>query len=162
MSSFEAVAVSIGDVAVGRPVALFETMELKRAWAGSIEKPMFGAPPNWITSPSSPISCAVAADAAHGGVDFGQRLHLGEQRLVERRDLDTRVLADVEGRIAGDDGVGALVDRREDRVEGLRDRVREDKRARDRRDAEHDREAGEERPELAAPEDSRATLVTQR
>ena len=49
----------------------------------------------------------------------------------------------------GDRRVGALVDVREDRVERLVDRVGEDERAADRRDAEDDRDRGERRPQLA-------------
>jgi hypothetical protein len=102
---------------------------------------------------------AVAADqlrlachTADGGVDAGEATHLLEQSLVERRRLDARVLRKVERRLPGDDRVGATVDRREDRVEGVLDRVREHERAGDRGHAEHDREAGQECPQLAAPE----------
>ena len=152
MSFCEAVDVSTATSLGPGQAPFLSTSELKRAWAGSIEKPMFGAPPNWITSPSSSISCASPPTPPTAASTSGSALHLRQQRLVERGDLDTRVLAHVEGGVTRDHGVGALVDRGEDRVERVRDRVREDVRAGDRRYAEHDREAREERPELPAPE----------
>ena len=141
-----------GDIAGGRPVALLEHDRVE-AGLGGVDREADVRRAAELDHVAVVVDqLRFTADTAHRGVDFGQRPHLGEQRLVERRDLDSRLLADVEGGLAGDDGVGALVDRREDRVEGLRDRVGQDIRARDRRHAEHDREAREERSELPGPE----------
>ena len=115
---------------------------------GSMLKPRFGAPPKVIAFPSAPISWAFAADATDGGAGVRKRLHLGEQRLVERR-RDAAVVAEVERGLAGDRRVGAAVDVREDRVERVVDRVREDERAAHHRDAEDDRERGQDGAQLA-------------
>ena len=91
---------------------------------------------------------SLAVDARLGGRDAGEGPHLREQRLVERRRLRGVVAGEVEGRATRDDDVRALADVREDRVEGLVDRVGEDVGAADHRHTEHDRERGQRRPQL--------------
>ena len=100
---------------------------------------------------------AVVSDELRLAVDASLRLrdarhgaHLREQRFVEGRRRRARLVGQVERRLAADDGVRALADVREDRVEGLVDRVREDERAADHRDAEHDGDRGQARPQLTA------------
>src|SRR5204862_473403 len=73
-----------------------------------------------------------------------------EQRLVERRRRRAGLVGEIKCRLAGDRRVRAAVDLREDAVEGALDRVGEDVGAGHHRDAEHDRDRGEDRPELAA------------
>ena len=124
--------------------------ELNRAWVGSTEKPRCGAPPKLITLPFEPIRFAVSRDAA----DRRLRRPAGPSPSRSSDSSNggrSRGRVDADRRLAGDRGVGAAVDVREDRVERVRDRVREHERAAHRRDPEHDRERGQERPELAAP-----------
>ena len=69
----------------------------------------------------------------------GSVAHAREQRLGQRRRRDAVVRVAADRALAGDDGVGVLVDLREDGAERGLDRVRQDVRAADHRDAEHDR-----------------------
>ena len=85
----------------------------------------------------------IRIDAALGLGDAGQRLNLRQQRVVERRWAEAVLIAQIDSRLAGDDRVGALPDVREDPVERLIDRVREDVRPADHRDPEDDRDGGE-------------------
>ena len=94
----------------------------------------------------------VAVDAALGLRDAVEPAHLVEQRVVERRLGDAAPVAQVEGRLAGDDDVGALAHVGEDLVERAVDRVRQHVRAADHRDAEHDRERGQRGAQLPREE----------
>src|SRR6185312_4287820 len=81
--------------------------------------------------------------------------HLVEQGLVERRDralVPAHRVRVLHRAAAGDGRVGAAVDRLEDRVERLGDRVGEHEGAAHQRHAEHDRDRGEYRAKLARQE----------
>ena len=88
-------------------------------------------------------------DATFCGSDAGKGPDLVEQALGEGR---RQPEVGLEGLLARDDGVGPRVHGREDVVERLVDRVREDVGAADHRDAEHDRESREDRAQLPARE----------
>ena len=110
-----------------------------------------GAPPAlMITLPSRPTSFASSAMPPSRLGDAGQPAHLLEQRLGERRRRDALVRVPADRALAGDHRVGVLVDLREDGAERRLDRVGEDVRAADHRDAEHDRDRGQRRAQLAA------------
>ena len=106
-------------------------------------------------------------DRAGGRLDLGQRPHLREHVLG---DLGLAGLRPLDELLARDDRVGLLVRAREDRVERLVDRVGEDERAADHRDAEDDRDRRQRRAELAceqaaecdAPHRSATSLRTSR
>src|SRR5262249_61663192 len=83
-------------------------------------------------------------------VALRQPPHAHEQRLAERGRGRVRLVREVERRLAGDGRVGAAVDLGEDPVERALDRVREDVRPGHHRDAEDDRDRGEDRAELPA------------
>ena len=84
--------------------------------------------------------------AAVGCGDVRQGADPRERRLGERR----RVLGVAERLLPGDDRVGARVGGREDRREARVDRVGEHEGAAHHRDAHHDRERGQDQPQLAA------------
>ncbi len=92
----------------------------------------------------------LAAHAANRGPHVRQRLHLRQQRLVEGRGGGSPTAREIECRLAADHRVRSLVALREDRVEGIRDRVREDVGAAHHRDAEDDRNCRESGTELVA------------
>ena len=124
---------------------------LNSGLVGSTLKPRFGAPPKTIALPSSPISCAspptppiaaatsgsactsASSDSANGGASLPC-----PSRRGRTADLPV-IVASV-----------PLVDLGEDRVERLVDRVGEDERAADHRDAEDDRDRGQRGAQLAA------------
>ena len=81
--------------------------------------------------------------------DLGERADTRDQRLGNRRGSALGALDDL---LAGDDRVGLLIRRGEDAVERLLDRVGQDERAADHRDADHDRERGQQRTDLAPQE----------
>ena len=92
----------------------------------------------------------LVVDPAHREVDRVDPPDLVEERRVDRRRLG---LLEVDGdvrRLAADDDVRAGVRVGEDARERLVDRVREDVGAADHRDAEDDRERGQDGPDLAA------------
>ena len=124
--------------------------ELNSGCVGSTLKPRFGAPPKTIALPFLPISCASPPDAADRRLHVRQRLHLRQQRLVEGRGGRRPTVREIERRLAADDRVRSVVALREDRVEGIRDRVGEDVGAADHRDAEDDRDRRQRRAELVA------------
>ena len=128
----------------------------------AIEKPRFGAPPKTTAFPSSPMNCVASestlpsACATSGssrtcGSSDSSRVGCGHPGLV----------SDVEGRLARDDGVRALADVGEDPVERLVDRVGQDERPADHRDAEDDRDRRERGAELPAqqPADRRTRPI---
>ena len=91
----------------------------------------------------------LVVDAAHRQPDRVEPADVVEERRLDRR---RRRLLEVGGEarlLAADDGVRARVGVGEDARERLVDRVREDVRPADHRDAEHDRERGQDRAELA-------------
>ena len=106
-------------------------------------------------------------DRAGGGLDLRQRPHVGEHVLGDLRLAGLRPLDEL---LARDDRVGLLVRAGEDRVERLLDRVGEDERAADHRDAQDDRDRRQRRAELArqqaaegdAPHRSATALRTSR
>src|SRR5206468_394336 len=81
----------------------------------------------------------LAVDAAVGFGDVGQGANLLQERLVERRSGDAAVAGQVEGRLPADDDVRPLPRLEKDRVERVVDRVGEDIRTADGRDAQDDR-----------------------
>ena len=91
-----------------------------------------------------------------------------EQRLGQRRRRDALVRVAADRALAGDHGVGVLVDLGEDGAERGLDRVGEDVGAADHRDAEHDRDRRQQRrgacgrasPLSATPITSRGRLMT--
>ena len=96
----------------------------------------------------------LVVDAAHRQPDGVEPADVVEERRLDRR---WGRLLEVRGEarlLAADDGVRARVGVGEDAREGLVDRVREDVRPADHRDAEHDRERGQDRAELASREGS--------
>ena len=107
-----------------------------------------GAPPWVIVLPFEPTNCAWSPTPPSAAATSGSASDPGERRLRERR----RVLGAPEGLLAGHDRVRPGVRGRVDRVEPGVDRVGEDERAADHRDAHDDRERGQDQPELA-PED---------
>ena len=113
-------------------------------------KPRFGAPPKtialpfWSTSSASPLTLPSTAATP------GTARTLASSDSLDRRRERALALGDVERRLAADDDGRALADVGEDRVERLVDRVGEDERAADHRDAEHDRDRRQRRAELAA------------
>ena len=92
----------------------------------------------------------LAAHAADRGPHVRQRLHLRQQRLVEGRGGGSPAAREIERRLAADHRVRSVVALREDRVEGIRDRVREDVGAAHHRDAEDDRNRRESGTKLVA------------
>ena len=129
-----------------------ERVEL-RAASGSTLKPRCGAPPKAITLPLWPTRFAIPPTPPTASGDVGQGAHL--LRAATRSNGGAgraRLVGEVERRLAGDGRVGAAVDLGEDPVEGALDRVGEDVRARHHRDAEHDRDRRQHRPQLAAEE----------
>ncbi len=96
---------------------------------------------------------AVPADELHLGLDAtrrrgdaGEPLDAGQRRLRE----GGRVRRAAENGLSGHDRVGVRVGDGEDRVESGVDRVGEDVGAAHHRDAHHDRERGQQEPELPA------------
>src|SRR4029079_1706715 len=87
-------------------------------------------------------------DLPLGHLDAGNPLDLVDDRLGQRPGL-IAVVAGERG-LLGEDDVDLLVALGEDRVEGVRDLVADDERARDHRRAQHDREHCQDRAKLAA------------
>ena len=119
--------------------------------SGSTPKASVGGPPPPTMSPSLSVSWAESSMLPAAMATPG-RSRTWPSRLVEDGGGITPSSSLAEGRLAGDHGVGVRVDRREDVVESLVDRVGEDVGAADHRDAEDDRERGQRRAELAAGE----------
>ena len=116
----------------------------------AIAKPRFGAPPLTTALPSRPISVVESLSTLpSASCDAVDTAHRREDALGERRRGRAAAVGEVERRLAGDDRARAFPHLGEDRVEGRVDRVGEDVRAADHRDAEHDRERGQRRAELA-------------
>ena len=93
---------------------------------------------------------SLAVDAAVREADVRQGADLLEQGLVESRCRYPGSIFEVEGGLAADDGVGPGTALREDRPEGLVDRVGEHVRAANGGDAQDDGERREDRAQLAA------------
>ncbi len=126
---------------------------LKGESPSAIEKPRFGAPPKTIALLSLPISDVESLSTLPSAcADVRQLAHLGEQRLVERRVGDAAAVREVERGLPGDDDVRPLADVSEDLVERAVDRVGQHERPADHRDAEDDRERGQDRAQLARQE----------
>ena len=89
--------------------------ELNRGWVGSTEKPRCGAPPKLITLPLSPIRFAVSATPPIAAWTSGSAFTFGSSDSSNggRFWVASALTAD----LPVIDGVGALVDAREDRVE---------------------------------------------
>ena len=125
---------------------------LKRSNSGAVSMPNArdGAPPVSISSPSGRSSFVWKSETDPVAISTLDRADSLERLLRDRRRLRRLALEAEAGVLPGHDGVrpGVRVD--EDRVEGLVDRVREDVAAAHHRDAEHDRERGEHRAQLAA------------
>ena len=93
------------------PLALHEGEAVELRLRRVDQKPRFGAPPNAIALPSVDELRVLARDAADRVLDVGQRLHLGEQRLVEGGARSSRCRSRVEGATSPViDGVGVAVD----------------------------------------------------
>ena len=92
----------------------------------------------------------LVGDAALGESDVGQCAHFSEQRFRQRRRRDAVVLVAADRALARDDGVGVLVDLREDGPERGLDRVGQHVRAADHRDTEHHRHCRQRGAQLPA------------
>ena len=121
--------------------------------AGSTLKPRCGAPPNAITLPSL-TRFAMPPTPPTASLDVGELRTSGSSDSSNGGAAAGRPSDEVERGLPRDRGVGAAVDLGEDAVEGALDRVGEDVRAGDHRDAEHDRDRRQRRPQLA-PEQAR-------
>ena len=126
---------------------------LNCGWEASLPSPNCGAPPEPSALPSRPkISAlldAIGAIVPPAAATSGSARTLREQRRGNRRRAALGALDDL---LAGDHRVGLLVGRREDAVERLLDRVGQDERPADHRDADHDGERRQQRADLAARE----------
>ena len=94
----------------------------------------------------------VGIDVALGLGHARKRPDLSDQPLVQRRLRHAAAVAQIECGLSADHRVRALAYVREDAVERLVDRIGQDVGAADHRDAEHDRDGGQRRPQLAAEE----------
>ena len=131
------------------PVLELERAELwqRRVIAESELGRAFGADGLAVAAEDLGVVGLVRRDRAAGRLDLGQRPHLGEQRLGNRRGPALRARDDL---LAGDHRVGLLVRRREDAVERLLDRVGQDERPAHHHDADHDGQRRQQGTHLAA------------
>ena len=116
---------------------------------GSTLKASAGAPPPEITLPSRPTSWAQSRDTALRRGDARQAPHPRRAATAGTTAAAAPLLRAPDRALAGDHGVGVLVDLGEDRAERGLDRVREHVGAAHHRDAEHDRDRGQRGPQLA-------------
>ena len=91
MSFLPAVDLSMTTSFAPRPVAVDERERVEpRLGRVDARSPRCGAPPKLITLPFLPIRLRRVGDAADRRLDLGQRLHLRQERLVERRQVRGR------------------------------------------------------------------------
>ena len=125
--------------------------ELNSGCDGSTLNPRFGAPPKLIDLPSLPIRCAPSPPTPpSAALTSGSCFTLASSDSSNDGSVPLPLLPRSKADLPVIDRVGAAVGLGEDRIEGARDRVREDERAADHRDAEDDREGGQRGAQLAA------------
>jgi hypothetical protein len=138
-----------GDLpATPRPASLHDGERVEARLGGGVDGECRGAPAALDHLPVLADEPGFVEYRPVGALDLRECADLRQDG--GREALGRGLFIPTEALLADDDRVGVRVGVREDRVEALRDRVREDVGAADHRDAEHDRQRGERGTELAS------------